>query len=264
MKILITGANGYIGKSLVKALKDIHEVTSLTRQDADLTNAEQVKEYFKGKYFDIVIHCAIEGGYRLEKDGPEVIDSNLKMYYNLVENKTQFNKLFHFGSGAEKQDTFYGLGKKVINESIQNKDNFYNIRIFAVFDENENNARFIKTNIRKYIRKEDIEIFVNKYMDFFYMEDFITLMKYCISADNLPKIVECTYNFDTTLYDVAEIINSLDNHRVPVRIKSWVIGDPFNGKFTDLGLTFVGLEQGIRNVYNKLKNESNNNSSTVL
>jgi hypothetical protein len=30
---------------------------------------------------------------------------------------------------------------------------------------------------------------------------------------------------------------------------------PFNGNFTDLGLNFIGLEQGIKNVYDKLKNE---------
>ena len=255
MKILITGANGYIGKSLTNALKNEHEITPLTRQTADLTNAEQVKEYFKDKYFDVVIHCAIEGGYRLEKDGPEVIDNNLKMYYNLLDNKTQFNKLFHFGSGAEKQDTFYGLSKKVINESLQNKDNFYNIRIFAVFDENENDARFVKTNIRKYINRENIEIFINKYMDFFYMEDFITLIKYCIMQNNLPKTIECCYDYKTTLYNVAEVINSLEDHKVLVKIHNWKFGEPFNGEFTDLGLNYIGLEQGIKNVYNILKNE---------
>jgi len=255
MKILITGANGYIGKSLTNALNNEHEITPLTRQTVDLTNAEKVKEYFKDKYFDVVIHCAIEGGYRLEKDGPEVIDSNLKMYYNLLDNKTQFSKLFHFGSGAEKQDTFYGLGKKVINESIQNKDNFYNIRIFAVFDENENDARFVKTNIRKYINKEDMEIFVNKYMDFFYMKDFITLIKYCILTDNLPKIIECSYNHSPTLYDVAQIINEIKDYKVNINIKNWELAPSFNGKFVDLGLDFVGLEQGIKNVYYKLKNE---------
>ena len=37
MKILITGANGYIGKSLTNALKDEHEITPLTRQTVDLS-----------------------------------------------------------------------------------------------------------------------------------------------------------------------------------------------------------------------------------
>ena len=123
-----------------------------------------------------------------------------------------------------------------------------------MFDENENDARFVKTNIRNYNNEENIEIFVNKYMDFFYMEDFITLIKYCISADNLPKIIECSYDHSPTLYDVAQIINNLSDHKVNINIKEWKIDPPSNGEFIDLGLNYIGLEQGIKNVYNKLKN----------
>jgi dTDP-4-dehydrorhamnose reductase len=115
--------------------------------------------------------------------------------------------------------------------------------------------RFVKTNIRKYINKEDMEIFVNKYMDFFYMEDFITLIEYCISTDNLPKTIECSYNYSPTLYDVAQIINEIKYYKVNINIKNWELAPSFNGKFVDLGLNFVGLEQGIKNVYDKLKNE---------
>jgi len=255
MKILITGGNGYIGKSLYNALKIQHDVIALSRKELDVTNLNQVKEFFKNKYFDIVIHCAVEGGLRLELESPSILDSNLKMYYNLLECKDHFNKFFYFGSGAEKQDTFYGLSKKVINESIQNKDNFYNIRIFAVFNENELESKFVKTNIRSYINKQNIKIFQNKYMDFFYMEDLITLVNYCIKTDNLPKEINCTYNYSPTLYDVAQIINSLNNYKVNIDIENWDMAPPFNGKFIDLGLNFIGLEQGIKNSYNILKNE---------
>jgi len=254
MKILITGANGYIGKTLNKAFKDKYDVTLLTRQTVDLYDSNQVKEFFKDKHFNIVIHCAIKGGGRLDKDDPETLDTNLKIYYNLVDNQSQFDKLLHFGSGAEKQNTFYGLSKKVINESIQNKDKFYNVRILNVFDENELDYKFIKTNIRKYINKQDIEIFQNKYMDFFYMNDFITLIDYCIN-NNIPKEIDCCYNHLTTLYNVAEIINGLNNYKVNINIKNWEMAPPFNGKFINLGLNFIGLEQGIKNVYNVLKNE---------
>ena len=37
MKILITGANGYIGKSLYNALKDKYDVTAVTRNSFDLS-----------------------------------------------------------------------------------------------------------------------------------------------------------------------------------------------------------------------------------
>jgi hypothetical protein len=110
------------------------------------------------------------------------------------------------------------------------------------------------SNIKKYINNQDIEIFQNKYMDFFYMPDFVTLIDYCINND-IPKIVDCSYNITPTLYDVTQIINNLNNHKVNINIKNWEIASPFSGNFTDFGLKYIGLEQGIKNVYNKLKNE---------
>lgn len=255
MKILITGSKGYIGTALYNALKNKHEVVGLGKKDLDLTNLNQVKEFFKNKYFDVIIHCAITGGNRLDIDNSNILDNNLKMFYNLVECESNFGKLIHFGSGAEKQNTFYGLSKKVINESIKNKDKFYNVRILAVFDENELATKFVKTNIFNYINKKDIEIFQNKYMDFFHMNDFILLIKYYVENSSLPKEINCCYNHSVTLYDIAQIINNLDTHKVNINIKHWDMAPPFNGEFTDLGLQFIGLEQGIKNVYNKLKDE---------
>ena len=254
MKILITGANGYIGKTLNKAFKGKYDITLLTRQVVDLYNSNQVKEFFKEKYFDVVIHCAIKGGGRLDKDDSNTLDTNLKIYYNLVENESHFNKLLHFGSGAEKQNTFYGLSKKVINESIKNKDKFYNIRILNVFDENEVDYKFIKSNIKKYLNKQDIEIFQNKFMDFFYMPDFVTLIDYCIN-NNISKEIDCCYETSPTLYDVAQIINNLSNYKVNINIKEWNLAPNFTGGYSNLGLPFIGLEQGIKNVYNTLKDE---------
>ena len=255
MRILITGANGYIGKTLYNSLNTKYDVVPLSRKELDVTNLKQVKNYLKHKYFDVVIHCAVEGGLRLEPENSSILDSNLKMYYNLLECKNHFNKFFYFGSGAEKQDTFYGLSKKILNQSIQGKDNFHNIRIFAVFNENELESKFVKTNIRNYITRKDIGIFQNKYMDFFYMDDLITLMDYCIVTDNLPKEINCSYNYSPTLYDVAQIINNLSDYKVNINIEEWGMAPFFNGSFTDLGLNYIGLEQGIKNVYNKLKNE---------
>jgi len=203
MNILITGAGGYIGKVFYNYFKTEYNISLLTRKEADLTNLKQVKSFFQDKYFDIVIHCAIVGGGRLDEDTPSVLDDNLKMYYNLLECENHFNKLIHFGSGAESQESFYGWSKKIIHNSIQDKDKFYNIRILNVFDENELDYKFIKTNIQKYINKQDIEIFQNKFMDFFYMEDLVTLIRYYINNDG-PKVIDCCYDYSPTLYDIAD------------------------------------------------------------
>ena len=257
MKILISGVNGYIGKSLYNALKDEHDIIGLTRNDFDLTNSFETLKFFSNKYFDIVIHCAVVGGSRLKMDDNDVLDNNLKMYYNLLSNKQSFNKLIHLGSGAELylQNTLYGLSKHVIRTSLLNQDNFYNLRIFSIFDENELDTRFIKTNIKNYITKQPIKIFNNKNMDFFYMEDLVTLIKFYIFNNNLPKEIDCSYQNTNTLLNVAEMINNLDTYKTSIILESNQPISSYNGQFTNLNLNYIGLEQGIKNVYNKLKNE---------
>lgn len=257
MKILITGTNGYVGKSLYNALKNEHEITSLTRNDFNLTAFQAMNNFFQGKYFDVVIHCAVVGGSRLKQDSSHDMDINLAMYYNLLQHKPHFNKLIHFGSGAElySKDTPYGLSKHVIRESILGQDNFYNLRIFAVFDENELDTRFIKTNIKNYINKQPLELHHNRKMDFFYMEDLVTLVKHYILNDGLPKEINCCYNNLVSMLDIVDIINGLDSYKVDINFKVNTFGVNYMGDFTDLGLEFIGLEQGIKNVYSKLKNE---------
>ena len=57
MRWLVTGANGMLGTDLVALLRDRgHEVTSATRDNADLTDADAVDELVQGH--DVVINCA--------------------------------------------------------------------------------------------------------------------------------------------------------------------------------------------------------------
>jgi GDP-L-fucose synthase len=255
MKILITGGNGYVAKSIYLVLKNKYDVVSISRKDFDLTNKEATTQWFKNKFFDVVIHTAIKGGSRLNQDNGEVFYQNLQMFYNLYYNKLHFNKFIHFGSGAElgQPNDPYGLSKKIINELISSEPDFYNIRIFGVFDENELDTRFIKNNIKHYLNKEEIIIHQNKLMDFFYMEDLITLVKHYIKENHLPKIAECSYPEKYSLLDIAHLINNLSNYKVPIKQLDLIEGKAYIGK-TSLDLGYVGLEQGIKEVYNKLGN----------
>ena len=163
MNILVTGANGFIGSNIIDLLSNNTDFNFFkgTRHNIDLCSIDSVEKYLDENQIDTVIHCAIEGGSRLKQDSSYDMDINLAMYYNLLQHKPHFDKLIHFGSGAElySQDTPYGLSKHVIRESILGQDNFYNLRIFAVFDENELNTRFIKTNIKNYINKQPLEFY---------------------------------------------------------------------------------------------------------
>jgi dTDP-4-dehydrorhamnose reductase len=256
MKILITGGNGYIAKSLYNTFKDKYDITCITRQDFDLTAFQSMNEFFQNKYFDVVIHCAIQGGSRLKTESYKDMDANLVSYYNLLQHKPYYNKLIHFGSGAETNapESPYGLSKRIIAKSISEIDNFYNIKIYGVFDENELDTRLIKGNIKRYINKEPMIIHQDKFMDFFYMKDLISLVDYYINNDNMPKQIDCSYSVLYKLSDVAKIINDLSDYKVEVKIEQEGVDLPYYG-IANVLLRFIGLEQGIKEVYNKLKNE---------
>ncbi len=256
MKILITGANGYVGKSLHIALKDKYDVTAITRNECDLISPSLVNSYFSDKWFDVVLHCAVKGGSRLHKDDWDIMNTNLIMYYNLLTNKDHFNRFIHFGSGAElyMKDEPYGYSKDVICKSISIKDNYYNLRIFGAFDENELDTRFIKANIKRYINKEAIQVFEDKMMDFIYMKDLITIVEHYLNNNDLPKEIDCMYlGTKSYLSDIARIINKLDDYKVPILTGKDT--SSYVGHYHPLNLDFIGLEQGIKETYNKLKNE---------
>lgn len=256
LKILITGKTGYIAKSIYSYLKSKYEVITVGRTDFDLTDSQATLEYFSDKYFDVVIHCAVSGGSRLKQETWGDLDDNLKMYYNLLNCKNKFSKLIHFGSGAETNapETPYGLSKRVIANSISEQDNFYNIRIFGVFDENELDTRFIKANIKRYINKESIIIHQDKYMDFFYMKDLVSLVEFYILNKDLDKQIDCSYITVYKLSDIANMINQLSDYKADIIIENKEINKSYIGTFNGLVLSnFVGLNQGIIEVFNKLK-----------
>ncbi|CAB4125461.1 WcaG Nucleoside-diphosphate-sugar epimerases [uncultured Caudovirales phage] len=257
VKILITGGSGYIARSLVNAFKNEYEVTSISREDFDMTSFKAMNKFFEGKYFDVVIHTAVSGGSRLKKETSSNIDINLIMYYNLLQHRENYGKFIHFGSGAEEHtpETPYGLSKRVIAKSILEQDRFYNIKVFGVFDENELDTRFIKANLKRYINKEPMMIDAHKKMTFFYMKDLITLVKHYI--DSIPTTLRiegyCAYCSDYTLREITDMINELGDYKVLVYMTEEFANDYTSNYSAGYGLRYIGFKKGLQEVYNKLK-----------
>ena len=258
MKILITGKNGYVGRSLHSYLYSKHDITIIGRQDLDLTNPNETSKFFSDKYFDLVIHTAVRGGSRLNPlEGPDVVLSNLLMYDNLIRCRDKFDRLIHFGSGAEElANTPYGFSKHIINQLMKLDSRSVNVKIYAVFDENELDTRFIKSNILRYINREDMVIHQDKKMDFFYMKDLISLVEWLINQreEEFPiQEINCSYIEKSTLIQIAGMINSLDDYKVDIIVENEGEGDDYCDVHPIMPFNLVGLEQGIKNTYNKLK-----------
>ena len=279
-KILITGANGYLGKEITNGLFGIDYLLVIPPKEIlNLVDYNNVKNYLQYKQFDAVIHCAIKGGMRDDVDTIQVYDDNIKMVDNLLAFRDKLGLFINIGSGAElnknrdlvggddfddnfHENDYYGKSKREIYKRLENLDNAINLRLFGCFSSTEDDSRFIMNSIKNYIYGKDINIYQDKLFDFIYIEDFIKIIDYClcnytsISEKIKFKSIDCCYNGKYYLSDIAYIINSLSKHRVNIIFKVDLIGNPYIGKFKDFpNLGFFGLKRGIDLTYKKLKEE---------
>lgn len=270
MNILITGGNGFIASNLKNKLSD-HEIASISRTDFDLRNPDETNNFFKDKKFDVVLHTAVIGGNRLVDDSKDCVYDNSIMALNLLKNMKSWNRLIHFGSGAELDRSYniegntnnffsrvpsdnYGLSKNIVCRLFYGYSNIYNLRIFNVFGENETDRRMIKNSLRNYINRKPIIIHQDRLMDFFYINDFEKLVRLYLTGDQLPKEIDCVYKNKVKLSNIAFIINSLSEHKVPVRVESDLLGNSYCGYYQDFTdtLNYIGLEQSIRDMYESM------------
>jgi len=94
-------------------------------------------------------------------------------------------------------------------------------------------------------------------MDFIYMPDLISIIEYYILGKNLLKEVDCIYDDTISLSNIAQQINNLSVNKVPINVEDPIPGQNYIGSYEELPIAFIGLEQGIKNVYKKLANAAN-------
>jgi GDP-L-fucose synthase len=236
-----------------------------------LCSIDSVERYINDNKIDAVIHCAIEGGNRLKQDTSEILYRNILMYENLIKFNDKYKVFINFGSGAEfdrRYDIsnideydmfnsvpadFYGLSKNIISKLSVHYDRSVYLRIFACFYHNELSTRFIRNSITNYINNKPIIIHQDRYMDFFYMEDLLNVVKYFLDNQiQTYKDINMSYLKKYKLSDIANIINELSSKKVCIINENDNLGLSYTGDgntLNSLNLSLKNLEVGIQQCY---------------
>ena len=278
-KILITGANGFIGSALKVFLSNEYNVIACGRKDLNLLDREEVHNCLKTQKFDIIIHTATyDAAPEFSTKNPDkVLEYNLRMFDNLSQCSSDYGAMFYFGSGAEhRRENQYGLSKYAMDQIAQNKDNVYNLRLYSVYGVGTDwRYRFINNACAKVSLGMPIKIPKINQCDYLNVVDLCKIVKfYMHNFKNIPKSCDMCSGDVFTPEKIVEIINEVkpvldvqyhDKVSPSVsRSKSSLqayYGDP--AFVASLPVTLTPMRQGVRELLDFYKSNKPNPSEFV-
>ena len=221
MKIIITGANGFVGRNLTEQLSAVHQVIAASRQELNLLDEVAVQQYISVHQPDAIIHTATTGGYG--KCTTNVLEQELRMFFNIERCIDKNTLLINCGSGAEYDRRFwqrkmpedyfdqhvpaddYGYGKYLIAKAIANSPkNIVNLRIFGLFGKYEScYYKFISNAIVKNLLGFPIIIQRNTCFDYLFIDDFCDVVAKILVKSPLHKQYNVTPDNAIELADIA-------------------------------------------------------------
>ena len=288
-KIFITGAEGFIGKNLTEELDGKFEIKYLKRNKLDLCNTEMVEDYLEENKFDVIIHAANTNDTRNKSvEGYEVVDGNLRMFFNLERCKQYYGKMYYFGSGAEydmrhyvpdmKEDYFgtyiprdpYGFSKYIMSKSCGKAENICDLRLFGVYGKYEEwERRFISNAICRALKGMDITIQKNVYFDYLWVQDLCDIMKWFIENEPAYHHYNVCRGTKIDLYSLACLVREMLNVdcNIVVAEPGWKLEYTGNNErlLEEIGdFQFTSFEESIRKLCDYYKEHLDEIDETKL
>lgn len=284
MRVLITGARGFIGKNLVEYLSEISEPKySLFypyHSELELLDTERVAEYITSNNIDIIVHCANVGGSR--KTGydigrTDIVSKNLRVFFNLVRCLNLVKHMIYLGSGAEYDPSHYkphmhegyfdthvpedaySFSKYLCSKYIMNSRRIVNLRLFGVFGKYEDyEFKFISNSIVKNLFGLPIVINQNVYFDYLYINNLVKIIEYFISHKPKYKFYNVVTGKTIDLITIANKINQISKKPSEIIIKHDELNTEYSGDNTRLleelnGFSFTPFDEALKELYSWYK-----------
>ena len=178
LNVLVTGANGQLGKTLQKLCKENEDnikFTFATKKELDITNTDQVKKYFLNNTFNYCINCAAFTNVEQAEKTPDIaFNINAEAVKNLAKACKKVNTiLIHVSTDyvfdGEKESPYteldtpnpinqYGKSKLLGEQHIQDiLKHFFIIRTSWLYSK-EFGHNFYKTILDKTSTEKELFI----------------------------------------------------------------------------------------------------------
>ena len=223
MKILITGANGMLAKSVRKRLEKGNELICTDVADLDITDEKAVLEYVKNVKPEYIINCAAYTAVDKAETAGEIVEKiNADGPKNLAKSaKENDSILIHistdyvFGGDLDiskeyKEDdpkkpvTAYGITKLHGEEYIeQNTDKYYIFRTAWLYEDGNN---FVRTMLKLGETKDELNVVSDQHGSPTYAEDLANFIGQAIEKKIPYGIYHATNEGFTTWYDFTKAI----------------------------------------------------------
>lgn len=221
MNILITGANGYVGKALSERLRIdnnlfyIKNATSFSFKDdtiyLNLLDSSQVEELCNHALnIDIIIHTASKMASPETIDDMSILYDNIKIYENLTKIAKYCNpkKIINFSSMAvypnidgeyteesvinpsTNGDAFYGLskvcGENILNFSLRGSSTkIIHLRVGQIYSDEMADNRLYKVMKKELEEKNQITVYGNgeRVSNFIHMDTLLEIIGFFIKIE---------------------------------------------------------------------------------
>lgn len=226
MKVLVTGADGFTGKSLCKALSEKGiEVIALRRENGNITDAKTFAPYYEMQ-IDHIFHLAASSYVPDSwKNVPDFIHNNVIGTTHLLELCKSTNASFTFVSSymygvpihlpiSENHPTAtpnpYALSKKLAEEVCMFYAKEFNIKMtivrpFNIYGPGQRKDFLIPTIINQVLNNECIIVNdLKPKRDYLFLDDFIAALLETLNINTNAEV----FNIGSgNSYSVEEIIN---------------------------------------------------------